>query len=41
MDPRELLNWLKSLIVWVPQNSVARERIQDLINRLKQHLGQT
>lgn len=41
MDPRELLNWLKSLIMWTPPGSVARERIQDLINRLKQHLGQT
>jgi|APDOM4702015248_1054824.scaffolds.fasta_scaffold2742292_2 hypothetical protein len=41
MDPRELLNWLKSLIVWTPEGSQARQRIQELINRLKQHLGQT
>jgi len=41
MDPKELLNWLKSLIVWTPQDSQARQRIQELIDRLKQHLGQT
>jgi hypothetical protein len=40
MDPRELLAWLKNLIVWTPPGSVARERIQNLINQLKQHLGQ-
>ena len=41
MDPRELLNWLKSLIVWTPKDSQARQRIQELIDRLKQPLGQT
>jgi hypothetical protein len=41
MDPKELLNWLKGLIVWTPQDSQARHRIQELIDRLKQHLGQT
>lgn len=40
MDPRELMNWLKSLLVWTPPGSVARERVQNLINQLKQHLGQ-
>jgi hypothetical protein len=39
MDPRELLNWLKGLMVWTPPGSMARERIQQLINQLKQHLG--
>jgi len=29
------------LIVWTPQDSQARHRIQELIDRLKQHLGQT
>jgi len=40
MEPRELLAWLKSLLVWTPQNSIARQRIQELIDKLKQHLGQ-
>jgi hypothetical protein len=39
MDPRELLQWLQSLIVWTPVDSTARTKIQDLINKLKQHLG--
>lgn len=39
MNPEELLNWLKSLIVWVPQGSIARQKIQEMIDRLKQHLG--
>jgi hypothetical protein len=41
MNPEELLNWLKKLIVWTPHGSVARTEIQGLIDRLKQHLGRT
>jgi hypothetical protein len=40
MDARELLGWLKSLLVWTPPGSAARVKIQELINQLKQHVGQ-
>lgn len=39
MDPRELLQWLQSLRPWTPPNSTAREKIDTLMNNLKQHLG--
>ena len=39
MNPKELLQWLQNLRPWTPPGSTARDRIDNLMNNLKQHLG--
>ena len=39
MDPKELLQWLQSLRPWIQTNTTARQKVDELITKLKQHLG--
>jgi hypothetical protein len=39
MEPRELLKWCQHLLVWAPKDSFLRNEIQQMIDKLKQHLG--